>query len=178
MTPRQWQLTTAGVCVAVAVLLQFTVLARLPFAAPSLVTAAVIGVAMACGRTAGPVAGFCAGLALDVLPPADGLVGASALALVVVGYLAGRVRDPRGLAPLQLLAVVAGLAMLAGAGQWLLATILSAGAPGPGQVLPALLISSVLTGIVGLAVVPGIGAAVRRAGGTERRRRRPRAVIG
>ena len=36
--------------------------------------------------------GFAAGLALDLAPPADHLAGRWALALVVVGYVAGRAR--------------------------------------------------------------------------------------
>jgi rod shape-determining protein MreD len=37
--------------------------------------------------------GFAAGLALDLAPPADHTAGRWALALVVVGYVAGRVRQ-------------------------------------------------------------------------------------
>jgi rod shape-determining protein MreD len=39
------------------------------------------------------VLGFVAGLLLDLAPPADHLAGRWALALVVVGYVAGRVRQ-------------------------------------------------------------------------------------
>ena len=43
-----------------------------------------------------PVLGFVAGLAIDLAPPADHVAGRWALALVVVGYLAGRVRQDAG----------------------------------------------------------------------------------
>jgi hypothetical protein len=73
MTPRQWQVVTAGLIVALSVLLQFVVISRLPWLGASLVVCAVAGVGMAGGQTFGAVAGFSAGFALDVLPPADGL---------------------------------------------------------------------------------------------------------
>jgi rod shape-determining protein MreD len=40
--------------------------------------------------------GFFAGLAIDLAPPADHVAGRWALALVVVGYVAGRVRQDAG----------------------------------------------------------------------------------
>lgn len=54
MTPRQWQIATAILIMAGAVVLQFVVLARLPFVAPGFVGAAVvIAIGMAGGQTFG-----------------------------------------------------------------------------------------------------------------------------
>ena len=79
-----------------AVVLQLTLLSRLnlPGATPDLVTVVVVALALALGPAAGAIAGFGAGLALDLVPPADGVVGVSALVLGVVGYAAGSVLDP------------------------------------------------------------------------------------
>ena len=72
----------------------------------------------ALGYAAGPVrgaaAGFLAGLLLDLVPPADGLLGLTAVVLVVVGYLAGAVGDQDRPAVLVVLlvGVLAGLAVL------------------------------------------------------------------
>jgi rod shape-determining protein MreD len=61
----------------------------LPGATPDLVAVTVIGLGLVGGPVRGTIAGFGAGLLLDLLPPADGLLGLSAVLLVTVGYLAG-----------------------------------------------------------------------------------------
>ena len=53
----------------------------------------VVAAALARGPEFGAVLGFVAGLLLDLAPPADHVAGRWALALVVVGYVAGRVRQ-------------------------------------------------------------------------------------
>ena len=58
---------------------------------PDLALLVVVGVGLARGPDPGAVCGFISGLALDLAPPADHTVGRWALALVVVGYLAGQV---------------------------------------------------------------------------------------
>lgn len=54
-------------------------------------------VVVACALTRGPqlamTVGFLAGAVLDLAPPADHVAGRWALALVLVGYVAGRVRS-------------------------------------------------------------------------------------
>lgn len=171
MTPRQWQVVTAAVILAAAVIVQFGVLARLPFVAPGLVVCVVIAIGMAGGQTFGAVAGFAAGLALDVLPPAQGLVGSSALALTIIGVLAGRVRDPRGLAPLQLFGVVAALSALAGLIIVAFTALLGTGLPSLRVLLVDLPLYVVVTALVALVVVPAVGAALRRVTGARRHRR-------
>ena len=57
-----------------------------------LVLLVVVGAALARGAGFGMVLGFLSGVALDLAPPADHVAGRWALALVLVGYLAGRVR--------------------------------------------------------------------------------------
>lgn len=178
MTPRQWQVVTAGLIVALSVLLQFVVISRLPWLGASVVVCAVAGVGMAGGQTFGAVAGFSAGFALDVLPPADGLLGTTALALVVVGAVAGRVRDPRGLAPLQLVGIMAGLATLAAVITLAFTALLSGGVTTSSASLVGLLAYVVATAIAGTVIVPVVGMALRRFGGGRRRRRRLATVAG
>jgi len=82
----------SAVVVAVAVALQLTVADRIVFpggAGPDLVLLTVAALALATGPMAGSVAGFCAGLALDVAPPAGHLVGQDALVFCLVGYACG-----------------------------------------------------------------------------------------
>ena len=60
---------------------------------PNLALVLVVVVAMDRGPEFAACVGFGTGLLLDLAPPADHVAGRWALALVVVGYLAGRVRQ-------------------------------------------------------------------------------------
>ncbi len=57
----------------------------------NLVLLVVIGAALVRGAEFAMVLGFIAGVLLDLAPPADHVAGRWALALLVVGYVAGRV---------------------------------------------------------------------------------------
>jgi rod shape-determining protein MreD len=85
--------------VAVAVILQLAVADRIAFpggAGPDLVLLTVAALALATGPMAGAVTGFCAGLALDVAPPAGHLVGQDALVFCLVGYACGLIATRPG----------------------------------------------------------------------------------
>jgi len=92
-----------------AVLIQTTLLNRIPFpgTTPELMPVLVIAIAMVYGRIPGAAAGFAAGLLVDLAPPGNGPVGVSALVLVVVGFVAGAYTDPRDRTLPLLLTVVA-----------------------------------------------------------------------
>ncbi|HEY9241023.1 MAG TPA: rod shape-determining protein MreD, partial [Streptosporangiaceae bacterium] len=82
----------SGGLLLVAILIQLTVLnnLRLPGGAgPDLVLVVVVAVALTGGPVEGMLGGFCAGLALDVAPPAIHLVGQYALVFCLVGYGCG-----------------------------------------------------------------------------------------
>lgn len=73
---------------------------------PNLALIVVVVAAITRGPEFAVVLGFSAGLLLDLAPPADHVAGRWALALVIVGYLAGRVRrDARGSAVTAVLVV-------------------------------------------------------------------------
>ena len=100
------------VLVTVALALQVTVLSRLPLpgATPDLVLLVVVGLALSHGPAYGLVLGFGAGLASDLVPPADHEIGRWAFVLTLVGYLAGAARDDTRRSAFVPLAVVAGAA--------------------------------------------------------------------
>lgn len=81
----------------VALVLQVSVFPHLAWqgVGPNLGLLVVVAAALARGPVFGMGVGFAAGLTLDLAPPADHLAGRWALALVVVGYVAGRVRPDR-----------------------------------------------------------------------------------
>lgn len=86
------RLVTALVATALAFLLQVTVLPHLAWdgVVPGLVLLVVVGAALATDTRFATLLGFGAGLLLDVAPPADHAAGRWALALLVVGYVVGR----------------------------------------------------------------------------------------
>lgn len=101
----------------VALATQVTMLARLPLpgATPDLVLVTVVALALAYGPAYGLVAGFGAGIATDLVPPADGAVGRWAFVLTLVGYLAGlaKVEIRRSaFVPLIVVSVAAGLSVV------------------------------------------------------------------
>jgi rod shape-determining protein MreD len=100
----------AAVLVAVTVVLQLTVINRLPLAgagSPDLVLLVVVALGLCGGPIPGAVTGFCAGLCLDLAPPASQLIGQYALVLCIVGYTCGRLRGTLGRPPrLSLLALI------------------------------------------------------------------------
>lgn len=87
--------------VSVAVLSQAVVINRLPFdwgPGPDLVVAAVVAVALTTTPVAAAGCGFAAGLAMDVLPPAEHGIGRYALALCLAAYLVALLRTNTGTA--------------------------------------------------------------------------------
>ena len=85
------RLVTACAMVVSALVLEVTVLSQLPLpgATPDLVLVVVVALAIGYGPRFGAVAGFSAGLAADLMPPADSAAGRWALVLGLVGYVAG-----------------------------------------------------------------------------------------
>jgi rod shape-determining protein MreD len=80
--------------VVLAVVLQVGLFPYLSYdgVVPNLALLVVVAAALVRGPEFAAVLGFLSGLAIDLAPPADHVAGRWALALVVVGYLAGRVR--------------------------------------------------------------------------------------
>ena len=85
----------AFAAVSLALVLQVSVFSHVSWAGivPNLCLLVVVGAALARGPQFGAALGFAAGVALDLAPPADHVAGRWALALVVVGYVAGLVRQ-------------------------------------------------------------------------------------
>ena len=74
---------------------------------PNLALLVVVAAGLVRGPELAAVLGLAGGLALDLVPPVDHTAGRWALALVVVGYLAGSVRRDAGGSTLLALATVA-----------------------------------------------------------------------
>jgi rod shape-determining protein MreD len=85
----------AGIVVLTSLLVQVTILNRLPLplGRPDLLVVVVIAFALVGGPQRGAVIGFVTGLAADLIPPADHLAGRLAFAYTLIGYLAGLLED-------------------------------------------------------------------------------------
>ena len=95
--------------VLLAVVLQVAVFSTFSLVGvvPDLALLVVVAAALVRGPEFAAVLGFLAGLAVDLAPPADHVAGRWALALVVVGFLAGRVRHDAGTSAVAALVTVA-----------------------------------------------------------------------
>jgi len=117
------RIIAAAAALTAALLAQLTVVNGLVLprgGTPDLVLICVVALGLASGPGPGLVAGFCAGLALDLAPPANQLVGQYALVLCVVGYWSGRLRFT--LRHSAVLALVAA-AVMAGVGEVMTAAL-------------------------------------------------------
>lgn len=85
----------ALVAVSVALVLQVSLFPHLAWQGivPNLCLLVVVGAALTRGAQFAAVLGLLTGVVLDLAPPADHVAGRWALALVIVGYVAGRVRQ-------------------------------------------------------------------------------------
>ena len=149
--------------VVLAVVLQATVLARLPLpgAAPDLVLAVVVAAGLVEGSRTGMLLGLAAGLLTDLTGDAE--LGRLALVYVVVGYLAGLLQDDVGGSPLVPAAVtgaLAAVAVLLYAGEGVL---LSDPRITGGALWRSLASTLPYCAVLAMVVFPLVGALLRRA---------------
>jgi len=184
------RLLLASVAVLAALLLQLTLVDRLPSPGgpPDLVLLVTVALGLTCGPTTGLLTGFWAGLALDIAPPASALIGGRALVFCLIGYCCGLLRPLASRSALTTLGVAAvaaatGEALYAAAGLML-------GSPGitwpairavlPASVLLDVLISPFLVYLVLLAVAsahPEAESPLAGAAPAPARVRSPRGLI-
>lgn len=95
--------------ITLAVVLQVALFPHLAYqgVVPNLALLVVVAAALVRGPDFAAVLGFLAGVAIDLAPPTDHVAGRWALALVVVGYLAGRVRHDANTSALAAVVTVA-----------------------------------------------------------------------
>lgn len=91
----RFRLPVAVVAISVALVLQVSLFPHFAWhgIVPNLCLLVVVGAALTINAPSAMVLGFAAGVALDLVPPADHVAGRWALALTVVAFLAARVRQ-------------------------------------------------------------------------------------
>jgi rod shape-determining protein MreD len=146
-----------------AVVIQTAVLGQVAIdgVVPDLALVVVVAAALVRGPEFGAATGFVAGVLVDLAPPADHLVGRWALAFVVVGFLAGRLRH-EATSPV-------GAVLAVGAGSFvgfsvfaLSGLILHDGALAIGDMLPVIALGVALDLVVAPLLLPGLLALFRR----------------
>lgn len=156
------RLLLGAVAVVTALLLQTTVLARLPLpgGVPDLLLVLVVGFALAEGPRSGALTGFAAGLLSDL--GADHELGRSALVYALVGYLVGLLHEDRPRSVLLPIGAVTVAAAGAVSGYALEGLLLGDPRIGWSLYWPALLGTTAYSVVLAPLVVPLVGALVRR----------------
>lgn len=140
----------------------------LPYAEPDLVLLAVLTLAATWGPNLGALAGFAAGLAVDLAPPSVTAAGRHALILTLVGALAGRAAVEARRSALRTSLLVGAFAGVATLGNAVLGTLIGSGGTvtSPG-LLPGAAACALYTAVATPLVLPWLSALARR---TEIRR--------
>lgn len=161
--------------VLLAVVLQSTVLPAVAVrgVVPDLVLLVVVAAGLARGPEHAALLGLGAGLLLDLAPPADHVAGRWALALVVVGWVAGRVRQGTRPTPTTVVLTVAACSFVGTSLFALTGLVLQDGTPSVTAMLPVVLIALgwdvVLTPVVLPPLLALLGRLDARAAGVPTR---------
>ncbi|MCW2784985.1 MAG: rod shape-determining protein MreD [Marmoricola sp.] len=156
MTPARNAAMVALVCAAVvgqAVVFRFLAIDGV---VPDLALIVVVAGAIARGPEFGALLGFGAGLLADLAPPADHVAGRWALALVLVGYLAGRVRQDARSSPLMAVVVVGAASFIATSVFALSGGLVGDGSLPVGPMLRVIVISMLWDLLLAPLVVPAL----------------------
>lgn len=129
---------------------------------PDLVLLVVVAAGLARGPEHAALLGLGAGLLLDLAPPADHVAGRWALALVVVGWVAGRVRQGSRPTPTTVVLTVAACSFLGTSLFALSGLVLQDGAPVVTAMLPVVLIALAWDVVLTPVVLPPLLALLAR----------------
>ncbi|GHJ57869.1 hypothetical protein NOK12_03880 [Nocardioides sp. OK12] len=154
----------AALAVSLALVLQVSVFGPLAWegVVPNLCLLVVVAGALTRGPQFAMVLGFGAGLLLDLAPPADHVAGRWALALLLVGYLVGRVRPESRPTATTVVATVAAASFVGTSVFALSGVVLSDPVVGVGETLSVLAVSLVWDVLLTPFVLPPLMALFRR----------------
>lgn len=159
------QILIVGSLVLASVIVELTLLTRLglPGATPDLVVVTIVAIALAMGPTQGALAGFLAGVLIDLAPPGDTLLGVNALVYVAIGLVTGLAIDPRDRTVPIMIGVVGLAAAAAAFGTAALDTLLGSGRVVWGEMAGMMLTTALYAVIMAPLVILGVAWLVRRA---------------
>ena len=160
MSAFRWAVTVA--LVVLALVLQVSLFPHLAVngVVPNLCLLVVVATALVRGPEQAAVLGFVAGVLLDLAPPADHVAGRWALALVIVGYVAGRVRPETGpdlrLTATSVMATVAASSFVGTSVYAISGLLLQDPVVSIGDLLPVILLGVVWDVLLTPLVLPGL----------------------
>lgn len=137
------RMLVALLVIGVALVLQVSFFPHLAWngIVPNLCLLVVVAAALTRGAQFAVLLGFLAGVALDFAPPADHIAGRWALALVVVGYVASRVRQDVRPTATAVVATVAGASFIGTSVFALTGVLLQDPVLGVGQLLQVIVVA-------------------------------------
>jgi rod shape-determining protein MreD len=148
----------AGGLVVTALVLQVAVFPHLAWEGivPNVCLLVVVAAALVRGPAFAATLGFFAGLLLDLAPPADHVAGRWALALVVVGYVAGLMRQDTRPSASTVVATVATASLLGTSVYALSGLVLGDAVAGAGDLARVVLVSLLWDVLLTPLVLPGV----------------------
>jgi rod shape-determining protein MreD len=155
---RSLRATAAFALVVVALVLQVAVFPHLAWEGivPNFCLLVVVAAALVRGPAFAATLGFFAGLLLDLAPPADHVAGRWALALVVVGYVAGLMRQEARAPAMTVVGTVAASSFIGTSVYALSGVVLGDAVAGAGDVLLVVVVAVIWDVILTPLVLPGV----------------------
>jgi rod shape-determining protein MreD len=152
------RVVVAGALVLVALVLQVAVFPHLAWdgIVPNFCLLVVVAAALVRGPGFAATLGFFAGLALDLAPPADHVAGRWALALVIVGYVAGLMRQDTRSSASTVVATVAASSFIGTSVYALSGVVLGDAVAGGGDLLRVILVALLWDVLLTPLVLPGV----------------------
>jgi rod shape-determining protein MreD len=137
------RVVVAGALVLVALVLQVAVFPHVAWEGivPNFCLLVVVAAALVRGPGFAATLGFFAGLMLDLAPPADHVAGRWALALVLVGYVAGLMRQDTRPSAMTVVATVAASSFVGTSVYALSGVVLGDAVAGSGDVLRVIVVA-------------------------------------
>jgi rod shape-determining protein MreD len=152
------RIVVAGALVLVALVLQVAVFPHLAWdgIVPNFCLLVVVAAALVRGPGFAATLGFLAGLMLDLAPPADHVAGRWALALVLVGYVAGLMRQDTRPSATTVIATVAASSFVGTSVYALSGVVLGDAVAGSGDVLRVITVALLWDVLLTPLVLPGV----------------------
>jgi rod shape-determining protein MreD len=155
---RSVRVTVAAALVVAALVLQVAIFPHLAWEGivPNFCLLVVVAAALVRGPSFAATLGFFAGLLLDLAPPADHVAGRWALALVIVGYVAGLMRQDTRPSASTVVATVATSSFVGTSVYALTGVVLGDNVAGPGDLARVIVVALLWDVLLTPLVLPGV----------------------
>ena len=155
---RSLRVAAASALVVVALVMQVAIFPHLAWEGivPNFCLLVVVAAALVRGPAFAATLGFFAGLMLDLAPPADHVAGRWALALVVVGYVAGLTRQETRAPAMTVVATVAASSFIGTSVYALSGVLLGDAVAGSGDLARVIVVAVICDVLLTPLVLPGV----------------------